>query len=206
MRVIGLQSKMYSSSHFPHNFCLICIFYVNLTSMMFSRLILFLLLVVLDFRPCLCHWCSYLPEGFLHATPTRPVAALLAKLARKHRGTCKKAERTNLNCERCTQVFSFSTKGKKLHPLSLWFLVFCVITQVSQSPSHTYVRTHTHDTDPPFLAVEVTDFCCHRFSVQEEAASSPTPRWDLLQSHSINFIKFWVMSHQLGPTSNFRKH
>lgn len=174
---------------------------------MFSRLNLFVLLVVLDFRPCPRHQCSYSPEGFLHAIPTRLVSGPLAKLARRHRGTCKKAERMNLNWERCTQLFSVSTKGKKLHPLiTVISRLFCVITQVSRS--HTRIGTHTHPPPkvPSVLAGEVTDFCCHGFSVQEEAASSPTPRWDQPQSHSINFIKVWVMTHQLGPTSNFRKH
>lgn len=123
---------------------------------MFSRLNLFVLLVVLDFRPCPRHQCSYSPEGFLHAIPTRLVSGPLAKLARRHRGTCKKAERMNLNWERCTQLFSVSTKGKKLHPLiTVISRLFCVITQVSRS--HTRIGTHTHP--PP-----QSPFCSCRWS------------------------------------------
>jgi len=154
---------------------------------MFSRSILFVLLVVLDFRPCPCHQCSSLPGGFVHATPTKPVSAPPAKPARQHRGTCKKAERTNLNCERCPQVFSVSTKGKTWHPLSLRFHVVRVITELSQSLSHTCMYpTHTHTTDPPSAAGEVTDFAAT--GSQHGRKLRPPPPQDEIYSKAILLI------------------
>lgn len=112
--------------------------------MTFSRSILSVLLVVLDFRPRPCHQCSYLPEGFLPATPTRLISAPLAKLARQQRGTCKKAERMNLNRKRWTQGCSVSTKGSITPSVIVISCRVCHCTGISVSLSHTRTYTHTH--------------------------------------------------------------
>lgn len=126
--------------------------------MTFSRSIFSVLLVVLDFRPRPCHQCSYLPEGFLRATPTRLISAPLAKPARQWRGTCKKAERMNLNRKRWTQGCSVSTKGSITPSVIVISCLVCYCTGISISLSHTYVHTRAHATVPPPLAGEGTDF------------------------------------------------
>lgn len=107
---------------------------------------------------------------------------------------CKKAARINLNQESCTQVFSVSTNEKKVHLLLIVVPCLHVIMQVFQPVSCKY----------PWYSLPFSYW--FEFSVRKDFASSSTSRRDLFQSHSINFIKIWVTTHQLGLASNFRKH
>lgn len=147
---------------------------------MFSRLILFVLLVVLDFRP-------YIICGHTHLR-----ALCLAKLARQHSRACKNPERRNVNWERWMQVI-FSTKGNHCSLYHCDFL-FCY---VGISVSLTHVSTRRHMPQSPLLwwvkllISTVTDF-------QQRRHLHPPPPQDEIDSRTILLIS---LSFELLLTS-----
>lgn len=175
MRVIGCRARRIAFLIFPHIFLL-----DTQMSIMFSRLILFVLLAVLP--------------GPVRVTPvhTHLRAFCLAKLARQHRGACENTEGRNVNWERCVQVV-FSTKGNHC-PLYHCYFSSCY---VGISVSHTHVSTHRHTPQSPlFLWVKLlvstaTDF-------QQRRNLHPPPPQDEIDSKTILLIS---LSFELWLTS-----